>query len=330
MSQQGNEITSPDKIGKSGWIRLSLADLNRPLTSFYVILTALQYLFCRIVIAPLIGNVEAHWIFLGLFLLLTSYFLLEKRVGPRLESAGTKIETFLRNHPELWFSARIIVELSAIILILYFLGSKLTWIAVVDWSWLKRVLLWIFLIDALIAFLSIYGTKKTQEGIRENVSSTFQQIEGMVRKDAIKEIFYLSSIVSVILKTILTILVVAGMVGAIGLAGGILIVILPYFLFSVLYTALFITGSFGATVRYWQWLLTEPPKIVVRFIFKIRRDKIKCRHCNRVISLVGTYECPKCHFKFKGFYFGWCPSCYTRATYIDCECGLSRKRPFIH
>jgi hypothetical protein len=330
VSQHGNEIAPTENISKPRWKRLSPKDLNRPLTSFYVILTALQYLFCRIVIAPLIGNMEAHWIFLGLFLLLTSYFLLEEWIGPRLESVGLKLETFLKNHPELWFAARMIVEIAAIILIIYFLGSNLKFVGVVDWSWLKKVLLWIFLIDALVAFLAIYGTKQTQEGIRENVTTTFQQIEGIIRKDAIKEIFYLSSIVSAVLKITLMILVVAGVIGAIGIAGGILIIILPYFLFSVLYTALFITGSFGATIRYWQWLLTEPPKIVVRFIFKIRRDKIKCRHCSRIIPLTGTYECPHCHFKYKGFYFGWCPSCYSRATYIDCECGLSRKRPFIH
>lgn len=310
--------------------RISLKDLNLPLTGFYVILTAIQYLFCRLMVEPIIGNLWAHISFLILFAPLTAYFLWENQVGSWLESVGLKIEAFLKNHPELWFAARMIVEIAAIILIIYFLGSNLKFVGVVDLAWIKKVLLWIFLIDALVAFLAIYGTKQTQEGIRENVSTTFQQIEGIIRKDAIKEIFYLSSIVSAAMKIILTILVVAGLVGAIGIAGGILIVILPYFLFSVLYTALFITGSFGATVRYWQWLLTEPPKIVVRFIFKIRRDKIKCRHCSRVIPLTGTYECPHCHFKYEGFYFGWCPSCYSRATYIDCECGLSRKRPFIH
>lgn len=310
--------------------RFSLKDLNLPLTGFYVILTAIQYLFCRLMVESLIGNLWAHISFFILFAPLTVYFLWENRIGSWLESVGLKIERFLKNHPELWFAARIIVEMAAIISILYFLRSKLTFGGAVDWSWLKRVLLWIFLIDALVAFLAIYGTKKTQEGIRENVSATFHQIEGMVRKEAVREIFYLSSIVSAVLKTILTVLVVAGVGGAIGIAGGILVVILPYFLFAVLYTASCITGSFGATVRYWQWLLTEPPKIVMRFVFKIRRDKIKCLHCSRVISLVGTYECPHCHFKYQGFYFGWCPSCYSRATFIDCECGLSRKRPFIH
>ena len=304
--------------------------LNLPVTVFFIIGSALLYLFCRLVIEPLIGNIRAHLAFLLLFTPLSIYYLWEKQIGDRLETLGLKIEKTFRNRPGLWFAIRIGLEVAGLVLILYFLGSKLTLIDGVDWSWLTRFLFWIFLIDALVAFLAVYGTKQTQEGIRENVSGSFQQIDGIIRKEAVKEIFYLTSVVSLILKAILIILVVAGVVGAIGLAGGIFVIILPYFLFSVLYTALFITGSFGATVRYWQWLLTEPPKIVVRFLFKIRRDKIRCRHCNRIISLVGTYECPKCHFKFKGHYFSWCPSCYSRATFIDCECGLSRKRSFIH
>jgi hypothetical protein len=304
--------------------------LNLPVTVFFIIVSAVLYLFCLMVVEPLVGNIRAHLAFLILFTPLSLYYLWEKQIGGRLETFWLRIEKFLRNRPGLWFAIRISLEVLVIILLLFFLGSRLTVIGVVDWSWLTRFLLWIFLIDALVAFLAIYGTKQTQEGIMGNVSASFQQIEGIVRKKAIKEIFYLTSVVSLILKALLTILVITGVGGAIGLAGGIFVIILPYFLLSVLYTALFITGSFEATVRYWQWLLTEPPKIVIRFIFKIRRDKIRCRHCNRLISLIGTYECPKCHFKFKGFYFGWCPSCYSRATFIDCECGLSRKRPFIH
>jgi len=330
LSQPGNDTALPDKSNGSGMKRLSFKDLNLPLTGFYVTLTTIQYLFCRMTVEPLIGNIWAHLSFLILFVPLTAYFLWEQTIGSGLESIGLNIERFLKNHPELWFAARIIAEIATVIAILYFLGSRLTWNAAIDWSWFKKLLLWIFLIDALVAFLAIYGTKQTREGIRENVSTTFQQIEGTVRKDAVREIFYLTSTASLILKTFLTIMVVAGVVGAVGLVGGILIVILPYFLFSVLYTALFITGSFAATVRYWQWLLTEPPKIVVRFLFKVSRDKVRCHHCERIIPLVGTWECSSCHFKFKGHYFNWCPSCYSRFTFIDCECGLSRKRPFIH
>jgi hypothetical protein len=303
--------------------------LNLPVTVFFGIVSAVLYVFCRLVIEPLIGNIRAHLAFLILFTPLSIYYLWEKQIGGKLETFGLKTEKFFRNRPGLWFAIRIGLEVAGLVLIFYFLGSRLTVIGVVDWSWLMRFLLWIFFIDALVAFLAIYGTKQIQEGIRGNVSASFQQIEGIVRKETIKEIFYLTSVVSLILKAILTILVIAGVGGAIGLAGGIFVIILPYFLLSVIYTALFITGSFGATVRYWQWLLTEPPKIIVRFLFKIRRDKIRCRHCNRIISLVGTYECPKCHFKFRGHYFSWCPSCYTRATFIDCECGLSRKRPLM-
>ncbi|MCD4654410.1 hypothetical protein K8T06_10820 [bacterium] len=324
MNQQGNDTAYPEKQDAL-W-----KQVNPPLASFYVLLSVFQYLFCRIAVEPLIGNAWAHLAFLIMFAPLTTYFLWERPIGGKLEVVWLKIADFLKGHPEIWFAVRIIVEIATILAILYFLSSRLGWITVVEWDWLKRLLPWVFLIDTLVSFLAIYGSKKTQESIRLNVRSAFQGLENFVNNDSIKEVFYLTSIVSVIMKTILVTVVVAGVAGAYGIVAGILIVILPYFLFSVLYTALVITGSFGATVRYWQWLLTEPPKIVVRWIFKINRDKVRCYHCERIIPLVGTYECSKCHFKYKGHYFNWCPSCYSRFTYIDCECGLSRKRPFIH
>lgn len=102
-----------------------------------------------------------------------------------------------------------------------------------------------------------------------------------------------------------------------------------YLLLSILVT-LFYTGSFGVTIRYWEWILTEPPKMVIRTLFKIDRDKVSCRHCDRIIPLVGTYTCSGCKFTFKGHYFDWCPYCYSRFGYINCECGLSRKRPLLY
>lgn len=109
---------------------------------------------------------------------------------------------------------------------------------------------------------------------------------------------------------------------------GILILFCLYLFLSIIVTLLF-TGSFGVTVRYWEWLLTEPPKSVIRTIFQINRDKVTCRHCDRIIPLVGTYTCSSCKFTFKGHYFDWCPYCYSRFGYTNCECGLSRKRPLL-
>lgn len=102
-----------------------------------------------------------------------------------------------------------------------------------------------------------------------------------------------------------------------------------YLLLSIFVTLLF-TGSFGVTIRYWEWILTEPPKKVVRAVFQINRDKVNCKHCDRIIPLVGTYTCSTCKFTFKGHYFDWCPYCYSRFGYINCDCGLSRKRPILY
>ena len=102
-----------------------------------------------------------------------------------------------------------------------------------------------------------------------------------------------------------------------------------YLTLAIIVTLLF-TGSFGVTIRYWEWLLTEPPKKVIRALFNIDRDKVNCKHCERIIPLVGTYSCPGCKFTFKGHYFDWCPYCFSRFGYINCECGLSRKRPLLY
>lgn len=302
--------------------------VNWPVTIFYVAISFIQYVFSRLVIEKYAGCGWAHGIFAGLFVMVTVYYLWEKPVGRWLDVLGGKVEAIFQKYPALWFGIRVILEIALLGLVFYWIGTHLKSIQGKDYSWLLKILKWIFAIDSAIAFLAFYGTKKTREDIHGLVEGSFENIENLIQRDRIKEVFILTSVVSVILKIALIAVIVAGIVGAIGIAGGILIIILPYFILSVFVTAFFITGSFAATARYWQWLLTEPPKAVVRFIFKVKTDQIRCHHCGRIIPLVGIYKCPSCGFVRKGHYFNWCPNCYTRFGYVNCECGLSRKRPF--
>lgn len=314
--------------GDGGYI--SARSVNLWAVGWYVVLTAFEYLFCRLVIEPYIGCVWSHVVFGIVFMPLTVCFLWAKHVTPAFESWGNAVWLFLKNHPALWFGIRAVVDVSVLAVAFYLLWPMLKWPGDVDWSYFKPLALWLLFIDGLIVFLAFYGKKQTRDALNLGLEKAYRDIDGIVRKDVIEEVFYLTTMVSVILKAIVVVVIAAGVVGAAGIWTSIFTIILPYFVLSVIETALFITGSIGATVRYWQWLLTEPPKIVIRFLFKIKRDQTRCYHCERIIPLVGIYECPSCHFKFKGHYFNWCPNCYSRFSYIDCECGLSRKRPVMY
>lgn len=319
-----NDTASANKF--SGFVQFKV---NWPITIFYVTVSFLQYVFSRLVIEKYAGCEWAHGIFAFLFVLVTGYYLWERPITRILEAVGDRVGSVLKKYPALWFGIRVIIEIAILGLVFYWIGVHFKSLQGKDYSWLLKILKWVFAIDSALAFLAFYGTKKTQGDIRELVDSSFKNIEKLIQRERITEVFILTSVISVILKIALIAVIVAGIVGAIGIVGGILIIILPYFILSVLVTAFFITGSFAATARYWQWLLTEPPKAVVRFIFKVKTDQVRCYHCGRIIPLVGTYSCPSCKFTFKGHYFNWCPNCYTRFGYVNCECGLSRKRPFL-
>ncbi len=57
-------------------------------------------------------------------------------------------------------------------------------------------------------------------------------------------------------------------------------------------------------------------------------DALPCAGCGASVSLVGRYECGRCHYVFDGFAFARCPVCGAVPPYIRCQsCGLGLKNP---
>lgn len=57
-------------------------------------------------------------------------------------------------------------------------------------------------------------------------------------------------------------------------------------------------------------------------------DALPCSGCGAEVSLVGRYECARCHYVFDGFAFARCPVCAAVPPYIRCQhCGLGLKNP---
>lgn len=223
---------------------------------------------------------------------------------------------------------RITLTLAVVAGALYGLYTLVPWKESAFFRGAGELFLVLYIIDGVIIFLAVAGEPSIKATLWEQASQAFAGTDRLIRQVPL-ELFILSTLLSFTLKILLVVFIGVGITGMVQI---LLYIVLPWLLVSLFITAVWL-GSFGATRRYWEWLVTAPPKAVIRNLFDMNTDALTCEHCEHTIPLVGIYECPGCKFKFKGHYFAWCPYCFQRFGYVNCpnpQCRLSRKRPVFY
>jgi hypothetical protein len=298
--------------------------LDVPKTLFFVLAVTVQYLFFFLLLSLYLDYPAQAIFFAGVFVVLAGYYLFEMEIHRGLSA----VVAVIRERPTLLYPVRIVLTLAVVASGLYGLYRLFPPIDVSVFVELRGLFIFLYVIDSVIVFFALAGEPGVKEMFRSQVTEAVAGADRIIRRVPI-ELFILSTFLSFALKALLVALIVVGVTGVIQIS---LYVILPWFLFSIFITALWL-GSFGATFRYFGWVITAPPKAVVRNLFNMNTDALTCHHCEHTIPLVGVYECPRCKFKFKGQYFSWCPWCFSRFGYVNCpnqQCGLSRKRPLLY
>lgn len=306
-------------------LKTSFAGLDIPKALTFLLLVTGQYVFCFIMLPPYLDGHTRAAVFAGLFGVLAGYYLFEAEIRRGLEVVIATV----RERPALVVTPLRLGLLVAVgAAALYGLFQLLRSVEITLFVRYRWLFLTLYLIDAGVIFAAIAGEPGTKALLQDSMRGAFARANQLVRAAPV-ELWIVSTFFSFAVKILLAAAIVVGFTGTVQM---LLYVMLPWLLLALVLTVVW-QGSFGASGRYWAWLLTAPPKAVVRNLFDMQTDALTCPHCDYTIPLVGSYECSGCHFKYKGHYFAWCPWCFQRYGYINCgneQCGLSRKRPFLY
>jgi hypothetical protein len=92
----------------------------------------------------------------------------------------------------------------------------------------------------------------------------------------------------------------------------------------------------SARITLWS---AKAPFVMARQLYRATRqlsgarllatnDALPCRGCGEGVSLVGRFECGRCHYIFDGFAFAGCAVCGAIPPYITCQsCGVGLRNP---
>jgi hypothetical protein len=98
------------------------------------------------------------------------------------------------------------------------------------------------------------------------------------------------------------------------------------------------------SLRWSLWVTlwsAKAPFVMARQVYRVTRqlagarvlaghDALPCSGCGALVSLVGRFECGRCHYVFDGFAFSGCAVCGAIPPYITCQsCGVGFRNPVL-